>query len=114
MNLKHIFLSVLFCGTAWLQAQADNAKKLWYEQPASLWVEALPLGNGRLGAMVFGDPVHEQFQLNEETIWGGSPYNNTNPKAKDALAEIRRLIFCRREYEGAGIVRPDDMFSFGR
>ncbi len=58
MNLKHICLSVLFCSTAWLQAQADNAMKLWYEQPASLWVEALPLGNGRLGAMVFGDPVH--------------------------------------------------------
>lgn len=106
MNLKHICLSVLFCGTAWLQAQADNAMKLWYEQPASLWVEALPLGNGRLGAMVFGDPVHEQFQLNEETIWGGSPYNNTNPKAKDALAEIRRLIFAGENMKAQELCGP--------
>lgn len=66
---------------------------MWYDQPAALWVEALPLGNGRLGAMVYGNPVNEELQLNEETIWGGSPYNNTNPLAKDALPEIRRLIF---------------------
>ena len=73
-------------------SQEQNLK-LWYNQPAKLWVEALPLGNGRLGAMVFGDPTNEQIQLNEETIWGGSPYNNTNPLAKDALSKIRQLIF---------------------
>lgn len=67
--------------------------KLWYDAPASVWVEALPLGNGRLGTMVFGNPQQEEVQLNEETFWGGSPYNNTNPLAKDSLAEIRKLIF---------------------
>ena len=66
------------------QAQ-ETGMKLWYDRPATQWVESLPLGNGRLGAMVYGDPIHEEFQLNEETIWGGSPYNNTNPKAKEAL-----------------------------
>ncbi|SHE88401.1 glycoside hydrolase family 95 protein [Dysgonomonas macrotermitis] len=74
-------------------AQPSLGLKLWYDRPADLWVEALPLGNGRLGAMVYGNPAHEEFQLNEETIWGGSPYNNTNPLAKDALPEIRQLIF---------------------
>lgn len=70
-----------------LQAQLENETlKLWYDGPATQWVEALPLGNGRIGAMVFGNPVHEQFQLNEETVWGGSPYNNTNPKAKGRFA----------------------------
>ena len=54
MKMKHICLYLLLCGAAWVQAVADNAMKLWYEQPARLWVEALPLGKGRLTAMVFG------------------------------------------------------------
>ena len=57
------------CISSSLQAQLENETlKLWYDGPATQWVEALPLGNGRIGAMVFGDPVHEQFQLNEETV----------------------------------------------
>jgi|GEM_PF-388452 len=92
MNRKILLLNtlLLLCNPIFSQHQD---LKLWYDQPAKLWVEALPLGNGRLGAMVFGDPVSEQIQLNEETIWGGSPYNNTNPLAKDALGKIRQLIF---------------------
>lgn len=85
---------------------ADNPMKLWYNQPASLWVEALPIGNGAVGAMVFGDPVNEQFQLNEETVWGGSPYNNTNPKAKDSLGEIRDLIFKGKNKEAQELCGP--------
>lgn len=79
---------------------------LKYDKPAELWVEALPIGNGRLGAMVFGDPVNEQFQINEETIWGGSPYNNTNPLAKDALPEIRQLIFEGKNVEAQKLCGP--------
>lgn len=86
------WIAVLLAGSLYAQAERENLK-LWYKQPAGKWVEALPLGNGRLGAMVFGDPLHEEFQLNEETVWGGSPHNNTNPLAKEALPEIRRLIF---------------------
>ncbi|HRS52604.1 MAG TPA: glycoside hydrolase family 95 protein [Candidatus Marinimicrobia bacterium] len=67
--------------------------KLWYEQPAKQWVEALPVGNGRLGAMVFGNPACEEIQLNENTIWGGQPHRNDNPDAKEALPKIRQLIF---------------------
>lgn len=67
--------------------------KLWYNEPAVHWVEALPLGNGRIGAMVFGNPYREQIQLNENTVYAGGPYRNDNPKALNALSEIRQLIF---------------------
>ncbi len=80
-------------------ARPQSDCRLYYEQPAECWVEALPLGNGRLGAMVFGDPAHDEFQLNEETVWAGSPHNNTNPAAREALGEIRRLIFEGRNDE---------------
>lgn len=86
--------------------QRENEWKLWYKQPAARWVEALPLGNGRLGAMVFGDPSKEEFQLNEETVWGGSPHNNTNPKAKDALPQIRQLIFEGKNKEAQALCGP--------
>lgn len=66
--------------------------KLWYDAPASKWEEALPLGNGRLGAMVFGNPLDELYQLNEETLWSGSPADKNNPKAKTALAAIRKAV----------------------
>ncbi|MEP3837799.1 MAG: glycoside hydrolase family 95 protein [Algibacter sp.] len=67
---------------------------LWYNAPAANWNEALPLGNGRLGAMVFGNPEHENIQLNENTLWAGGPHRNDNPKAKGALSEIRALLFA--------------------
>lgn len=73
--------------------------KLWYESPAEKWVEALPIGNGRLGAMVFGNPMEERIQLNEETVWAGEPNNNANPNALAALPQIRQLIFDRRYKE---------------
>ena len=71
----------------------NNDLKLWYDAPATDWNEALPLGNGRLGAMVYGDPVHENIQLNESTLWAGGPHRNDNPNAKGALSEIRSLLF---------------------
>lgn len=66
---------------------------LWYEQPASVWTEALPVGNGRLGAMVFGGIHQERLQLNEATLWAGQPYDPVNPAARDALCKVRALIF---------------------
>lgn len=78
---------------------SGNLLKIWYEKPATKWIEALPLGNGRLGAMVYGDPVNEELQLNENTIWAGSPYNNVNNRAKDSLGLIRQLIFEGRNIE---------------
>ena len=66
--------------------------QLWYRQPAATWVEALPVGNGRLGAMVYGGIARERLQLNEDTLWTGGPYDPVNPEAQGALAEVRRLI----------------------
>ena len=70
------------------------ATLLWYNQPAVKWEEALPIGNGRLGAMVFGGTAEERLQLNESTLWGGLPNNYSNPEAGQHLAELRRLIFA--------------------
>jgi alpha-L-fucosidase 2 len=66
--------------------------QLWYRQPAAQWIEALPVGNGRLGAMVFGGIQHERIQLNEDTLSAGGPYDPSNPEARAALPEIRRLL----------------------
>lgn len=67
--------------------------KIWFNQPAKDWNEALPVGNGRLGAMVFGGIVTERLQLNEETVWTGKPENFINPQAKKALPKVRKLLF---------------------
>lgn len=77
--------------------------KLWYDEPANQWTDALPLGNGRLGAMIFGTPAGERIQLNEETIWGGGPHNNVNYAAKDGLAEIRTALFEGRRSEAQAL-----------
>jgi len=92
--MKKTFLLLtltLLCASAF--AQPKNDFTLWYDKPAEKWVEAMPLGNGRLGVMLYGNPAHEELQLNEETLWAGGPNNNPNPKAKEALPRIRQLIF---------------------
>ncbi len=65
---------------------------LWYTRPAATWTEALPVGTGRLGAMVFGGVERERLQLNEATLWTGGPYDPVAPGARDALDEVRRLV----------------------
>jgi len=77
--------------------------RLWYRQPAGTWVEALPIGNGRLGAMVFGGVAKERLQLNEDSLWAGGPYDPVNPDARSALAEVRRLIFAGRYAEAQAL-----------
>lgn len=68
------------------------SNRLWYRQPAVRWEEALPIGNGRLGAMVFGRVGQERLQLNEDTLWSGGPYTPDSPEALSALPEVRKLI----------------------
>lgn len=70
-----------------------NNLTLWYQKPAEEWTAALPVGNGRLGAMVFGSVEHERIQLNEETLWDGGPRDTTNPKALAALPKVQQLLF---------------------
>jgi alpha-L-fucosidase 2 len=83
--------------------QPESDLILWYPKPATIWEEALPLGNGRLGAMVFGNPANELIQLNENTIWAGSPNRNDNPDALEALPLIRQLIFEGRYIEAQNL-----------
>jgi alpha-L-fucosidase 2 len=85
-------------------SSGDEPLLLWYDEPAREWTDALPVGNGRLGAMIFGDPVNEQLQLNEDTLYAGSPYDPNNPKALKALPEARRLIFDGRYKEAHDLV----------
>src|SRR5438045_8541742 len=73
-------------------ASSSGRLKLWYQEPAQKWIEALPVGNGRLGAMIFGGVNEERLQLNEDTLWAGGPYDPVNPEAASALPEARRLI----------------------
>lgn len=81
-----------------------SADRLWYTRPASVWTEALPVGNGRLGAMVFGGIEAERIQLNEDTLWSGGPYDPLNPAAgPQAVADVRRLIAERRFAEAEAV-----------
>jgi len=70
-----------------------NTTVLWYKQPAKVWSDAMPLGNGRLGAMIFGIPEKERILLNEETVWTGGPYNPTNTQGAKHIDEVRRYVF---------------------
>ena len=79
--------------------------KLWYSRPAKTWVEALPLGNSRVGAMVFGGTSREELQLNEETLWAGSPYRNEKEGALDSLPAIRKLIFEKKYMEAQELIQ---------
>ncbi len=76
-----------------------NHLRLWYRQPAANWNEALPIGNGRLAAMVFGDVKSERIQLNEDTIWAGEKRDRINPEGAGNLAEVRRLLFAGKPKE---------------
>ena len=71
--------------------------KLWYDKPAAHWLEALPVGNSQLGAMIYGGTDTEEIQLNEETFWSGSPHDNDSPAAKAHLQEVRDSIFAGKE-----------------
>lgn len=75
----------------------------WYQQPAKNWNEALPVGNGRLGAMVFGGVASERLQLNEDSLWSGAPQDADNPEALKALPEIRRLLFAGKYGEAQAL-----------
>ena len=97
--LKKVLLYALILHSAGIHAQQNLT--LWYKQPARSWNEALPIGNGRLGAMVFGHATEELIQLNEETLWSGGPVNtDPNPQAPQYLDEIREALF-NHEYQKA-------------
>ena len=93
--------NVAFSGSA---AAPSEALSLWYRRPAQKWTEALAIGNGRLGAMVFGGVNQEHLQLNEDTLWAGGPYDPTHADAADALPEIRKLIFAGKYHDADTLI----------
>jgi len=103
--MKHFFIffiAIFFifqsCNTS--EEKKSRNLKLWYQHPAKEWTEALPVGNGRLGAMVFGGIETERIQLNEESVWTGGPIERANPEALDNLEKVRQMLFEGKYAEG--------------
>lgn len=102
--MKFTVLTTIFLIQFSLAGNAQPPLKLWYKQPANKsWTSALPVGNGRLGAMIYGNPAIECLQLNEGTVWSGSPNRNDNPDALASLPEIRKLIFEGKQREAQAL-----------
>ncbi|MBR6853005.1 MAG: glycoside hydrolase family 95 protein [Prevotella sp.] len=101
--MKRILSTLFICAFISIAVNAQQ-HKLWYSKPASHWLEALPIGNSHLGAMVYGGTDIEQIQLNEETFWSGSPHENNNPSAKVAIKDVRKLIFAGKEEQADSII----------
>src|SRR5919205_1036575 len=100
---KVLFIALLLLTTIGY-SQNQPGLKLWYKQPSGrTWENAMPIGNGRLGGMVYGNVEKETIQLNEHTVWSGSPNRNDNPLALDSLAVIRKLIFEGKQKEAERI-----------
>ena len=110
MLKRILFLAVLTCvlplGKGAVCCYATNSH-LWYDKPANVWLEALPLGNSKLGAMVFGKTDVEEIQLNEETFWSGGPHNNNSTSSIYYLNEVRSLIFQGKEKDAENLINRE-------
>lgn len=112
--LKHFFKSVLLFAIVIVLSQASKLSaaeplKLWYLKPATEWVEALPVGNGRIGAMIFGGVTNERIQFNEHTLWTGEPRDYSKPGASNHLAAIRQLLFDGKQKEAEQLAMREFM-----
>ena len=87
-------------------------QKLWYAQPAAAWSEALPIGNGSLGAMLFGGSTHERIALNEDTFWSGHPHDMNRPGAAEAWREARALALSGRLHEAQTLLEAKAQGSY--
>ena len=105
--MRKIFIAffAFLCIVAHAATGAGNSTTLRYSRPAEAWVEALPVGNSSMGAMIFGGVDREVLQLNEETFWSGGPYDNNNPEGLSKLSEIRRLIFEGKAKEAEDLIQ---------
>lgn len=102
--MKTISLSIILSLLV-LSGFGQSETRLWYDKPASVWTEALPLGNGHLGAMVFGKVNEELIQLNESTLWSGGPAKTkVNPNAPEYLSQIREALFKEEDYAKAKVL----------
>src|SRR6266568_4777217 len=100
------FVILLF---AWPALAADSKLTLWYTQPAEKWTEALPIGNGRLGGMVFGGITNEHLQFNESTLWTGQPHEYQHEGAAKLLPQIRKLLFEGKQQQAEDLAMKEFM-----
>ena len=96
-------LTIVLLAVSTLTVTAQN-HRLWYAKPATHWLEAVPVGNSHMGAMIYGGTETEEIQLNEETFWSGSPHNNNSSESLDKLQEVRRLIFQGKERDAEKLI----------
>ena len=101
--------ALLLAPPAGAQDKAAESLRLWYRQPAARWTEALPIGNGRLGAMVFGGVVEERLQINEDTVWTGEPREYQHEGALRVLPELRRLLFEGKQKDAEDLATQEFM-----
>ena len=94
-----ILVLAILAGACQPESNQQSELRLWYDAPAANWNEALPVGNGRLGAMVFGRVETERIQFNEETLWDGEPHDYSHPGAHEYLDELRQLVFDGKQDE---------------
>ncbi len=104
MRNRLLLIFLLMTGALAVKSQDT---RLWYDKPATIWLEALPLGNSHMGAMVYGGTETEEIQLNEETFWSGGPHHNNSANAYKYLAEIRSLIFEGKERQAEDIINRE-------
>jgi len=110
LNMKRLCLFVtlsLVTVMSFAASAKDNDQRLWYSQPATHWLEALPLGNSKMGAMVYGKTDVEEIQLNEETFWSGGPHNNNSTSSIYYLNEVRDLILNGKEKQAENIINRE-------
>src|SRR4051794_9545624 len=100
---------ILFLAALATALSAQSPLTLWYRQPAKLWVEALPVGNGRMGAMVFGGLDHERIQFNESTVWKGEPHDYAHNGAYQYLGQIRELLWAGKQKEAEDLAMKEFM-----
>ena len=104
-SLVAILIAMMACAQP--AKVAGDQERLWYDAPAGRWLEALPLGNGQMAAMVFGGIADETIQLNESTFWSGSPHDNNSKTSLEHLDEVRQLIYAGREEEAEALINKE-------
>ena len=104
MRTKDFAILLICISFSQLLSAQDDALTLRYSRPAAIWTDALPVGNGRMGAMVYGGVAVDEIQLNEATFWAGGPHRNDNPAALEALPEVRRLVFDGKNMEAQQLI----------
>ena len=106
-NMFFVLVWLCIASQASAAVKSDPDQCLWYDSPASCWLEALPLGNSRMGAMVYGGTDTEEIQLNEETFWSGGPHQNNSQTSLQYLTEVRSLIFDGKEKEAENLINRE-------